>query len=465
MLNIRLFQAALALYGLGTLGYLAFLATQRDGAARLARLATGLGVLAHTGFFLARWAASGYFPITNLFESLNFFSWAIVVSFIVLQIRFTAAVLGAIVMPIAFLLAAFSLTLDAAVAPLAPALQSRWLYVHTTLAFLGDAFFVIAFAGGVLYLVQERQLKSRHTGAFFHRLPSLDLLDRINYRSLTFGFPLLTLGIITGAIWAEMRLGLVLAVGPEGDLVADHLVHLRRPRARPPHGRLARAQGGLALDRRVPRGALHLPRGEPAPRRPALLREQVGGPAMDIIVLGLNHKTAPVHIRERVAFPEKSIHEPLRALRGVRRRARDDDPLDLQPRRDRRGRREPRAGGGGGARVRRRATTRSPRASWRRTSTCTPAPTRCATSSAWPRASTRWSSASRRSSGRSRTPTSTRARPARSAWCSTGCSRRRSRWPSSCAPRPRSPAAPCRSASRRSSWRRRSSARSRGARR
>jgi len=207
MLNIRLFQAALALYGLGTLGYLVFLATQRGGAARLARVATGLGALAHTGFFLARWAASGYFPITNLFESLNFFSWAIVVSFILLQIRLTAAVLGAIVLPIAFSLAAFSLTLDASVVPLVPALQSRWLYVHTTLAFIGDAFFVIAFAGGVLYLIQERQLKSRHTGAFFHRLPSLDLLDRVNYRSLTFGFPLLTLGIITGAIWAENAWG------------------------------------------------------------------------------------------------------------------------------------------------------------------------------------------------------------------------------------------------------------------
>ncbi len=207
MLNVRLFQAALVLYGAGTLGYLGYLVTQRDVASRLARLATGLGVLAHTGFFLARWAHSGYFPITNLFESLNFFSWAVVVSFVVLQVRLTAPVLGAIVVPIAFLLAAFSLTLDASVSPLVPALQSNWLYLHTTLAFVGDAFFVIAFAGGVLYLIQERQLKSRHTGAFFHRLPSLDLLDRVNYRSLTFGFPLLTLGIITGAIWAENAWG------------------------------------------------------------------------------------------------------------------------------------------------------------------------------------------------------------------------------------------------------------------
>ena len=67
--------------------------------------------------------------------------------------------------------------------------------------------FVLAFAGGVLYLVQERQLKRRTAGRFYRLLPSLDMLDRINYRSLTTGFPLLTLGIITGAIWAENAWG------------------------------------------------------------------------------------------------------------------------------------------------------------------------------------------------------------------------------------------------------------------
>ena len=207
MLNERFFQAALAGYCLGTLGYLAFLVTQRAWASRAGWLLTGLGFVAHTAFFLARWQASGYIPITNLFESLNFFAWAILAAFILLQIRLAAAVMGAIVVPIALTLMAFSLTLDRSVVPLPPALQSRWLYVHTTLAFLGDAFFVIAFAGGVLYLVQERQLKKHKVGGLYQRLPSLDLLDRINYRSLTIGFPLLTLGIITGAVWAENAWG------------------------------------------------------------------------------------------------------------------------------------------------------------------------------------------------------------------------------------------------------------------
>ena len=245
-----------------------------------------------------------------------------------------------------------------------PALQSRWLYVHTTLAFLGDAFFVIAFAGGVLYLVQERQLKRRHPGAFYHRLPSLDLLDRVNYRSLTIGFPLLTLGIITGAIWAENAWGSYWQWDPkETWSLITWFIYAALVHARLTVGWRGRKAAWLSIVG-LPRGALHLPRGEPAPRRPALLRmtppdmahlrrsaspfvtaaastgrliprgscalrldhlqgrqgvvaELRADALMDIIVLGLNHKTAPVHIRERVAFPEKSIHEPLRALHAA----------------------------------------------------------------------------------------------------------------------------------------------------
>jgi len=207
MEGMELFRVAVALYGLGTVAYLAHLALNREAAARVGRLLTGLGFLAHTASFLARWAHAGYFPITNLFESLGFFAWAVVLALIVLQVRLAAPVVGAIVVPIAFALSLAALGFESTVAPLQPALQSRWLYLHTTLAFLGDAFFVIAFAGGVLYLVQERQLKRHRVGGLYHRLPSLDLLDRINYRSLTIGFPLLTLGIITGAVWAEYAWG------------------------------------------------------------------------------------------------------------------------------------------------------------------------------------------------------------------------------------------------------------------
>jgi cytochrome c-type biogenesis protein CcsB len=75
------------------------------------------------------------------------------------------------------------------------------------LAFTGNAVFTVAFAAGVMYLLQERMLKSKKFSALYHRLPSLETLDSINYKCLTFGFPLMTMGIISGAIWANSAWG------------------------------------------------------------------------------------------------------------------------------------------------------------------------------------------------------------------------------------------------------------------
>jgi cytochrome c-type biogenesis protein CcsB len=79
--------------------------------------------------------------------------------------------------------------------------------IHTILAFLGYAAFAVACGIGIMYLLQEHYLKSKHLGGLFHRMPSLQVLDEINYKLITLGFPLLTLAIITGALWAESAWG------------------------------------------------------------------------------------------------------------------------------------------------------------------------------------------------------------------------------------------------------------------
>jgi cytochrome c-type biogenesis protein CcsB len=79
--------------------------------------------------------------------------------------------------------------------------------VHTSLAVLGDAAFAFSFIVSVMYLIQESQLKHRHLGAVFHRLPPLDVMDMIGYRALSIGWPLFTLGMVTGSIWAESAWG------------------------------------------------------------------------------------------------------------------------------------------------------------------------------------------------------------------------------------------------------------------
>ena len=207
MMNTGFFHAALILYVMGTAMYLAYLALQKEYVEKAAYLLTVTGFASQTIFLTVRGIEGGHHPISNTFESLNFFAWAIVLSYFILQFRFRVKVLGALVMPIALCLMAFSLTVNKAITPLVPALQSNWLGVHTTLAFLGNAFFVLAFAASLLYLVQERQLKRKPPGPLYHRLPSLDVIDRLHYRSIKIGFPLMTFGVISGAIWAESAWG------------------------------------------------------------------------------------------------------------------------------------------------------------------------------------------------------------------------------------------------------------------
>jgi cytochrome c-type biogenesis protein CcsB len=166
-----------------------------------------IGFLFHTSNIVARYVVSGHIPIANLHEAASFFAWCIVLIFFFLEYRYRLGLLGSFIMPVVFVLMLSSSVLPRKIEPLSPVLQSYWLGIHTVLAFLGDAAFAMAFGIGIMYLIQEHHVKSKHLGGLFDRLPSLQILDEINYRLITLGFPLLTLAIITGAVWAESAWG------------------------------------------------------------------------------------------------------------------------------------------------------------------------------------------------------------------------------------------------------------------
>ncbi len=166
-----------------------------------------LGFVVHTASIIFRFVSAGHIPITNLHEASSFFSWCIVLIFFFLEYRYRLGLLGSFIMPLVFILMLSSSILPREIKPLSPVLQSYWLSIHTLLAFLGNAAFAIAFGIGIMYLIQEHYVKSKHLGGLFQRLPSLQTLDEINYKLITLGFPLLTLAIITGALWAESAWG------------------------------------------------------------------------------------------------------------------------------------------------------------------------------------------------------------------------------------------------------------------
>ncbi|GBE14519.1 cytochrome c biogenesis protein CcsA [bacterium BMS3Abin14] len=208
MMDAVLFGVALFFLFIAFLHYLLFLVYQNPVVPRVARYSLYLTLAAQTGIFIDRFARGGVPLGTNMYESLMFFSWCIIIVYLLITTRYNVPVAGAFVIPISFMLMAAAAFLpDKGITELSPALKSYWLPIHVSFSFMGDALFAMAFGSGIMYLIQERQLKRKRPGAFYYRLPSLEVLDAINYRALTIGFPLLTMGIITGSIWAQYAWG------------------------------------------------------------------------------------------------------------------------------------------------------------------------------------------------------------------------------------------------------------------
>jgi len=202
-----LFELALVFYFAATITSIAELFKEKKIISYLMLSLVGVGFVFHTANIIQRYVVAGHIPITNFHESTSFFSWCIVLIFFILQFRYKVSILCSFVMPIVFVLMLSSSMLPQEIKPLSPVLQSYWLIIHTMVAFLGNAAFALAFGIGTMYLVQEHYVKSKHLGGIFERLPSLQTLDALNYKLITLGFPLLTLAIITGSLWAESAWG------------------------------------------------------------------------------------------------------------------------------------------------------------------------------------------------------------------------------------------------------------------
>jgi cytochrome c-type biogenesis protein CcsB len=197
----------LCFYTLSTILFLVQFITLRK---RLEKAATGIlctGLLLHITAIAVRWVEAGHIPLVHLHESLSFLSLGIVAGFLSAQLKNRLKALGVFVTPIASVLLAAALTQGQQIVPLSPALQSIWLPIHATISILSYAIFTISFLIACMYLIQERQIKTKKLGGIFKRLPSLDGLDAILGRTITLGFAVLTLGIITGSIWAEEAWG------------------------------------------------------------------------------------------------------------------------------------------------------------------------------------------------------------------------------------------------------------------
>nr|YP_010988352.1 cytochrome c biogenesis protein [Rhodochorton tenue]WOK79548.1 cytochrome c biogenesis protein [Rhodochorton tenue] len=186
-----------------------------------------------------RWFVNGYFPLSNLYESLVFLTWCLTFVQIIVEKQVNSQIVGAIGTPIQLFIIAFaslSLPIEMQTAsPLVPALRSNWLMMHVTIMMLSYAFLIIGSLLSIFFLLitqgQSIALKGNSTGYTLHQnsfseqtlhntgenyttlpqsLPRMNLLeslDNLSYRIIGLGFPLLTIGIISGAVWANEAWG------------------------------------------------------------------------------------------------------------------------------------------------------------------------------------------------------------------------------------------------------------------
>ncbi|MFB6362545.1 cytochrome c biogenesis protein CcsA [Paenibacillus elgii] len=116
---------------------------------------TVIGFLCHVTFFFTRWAEGGHIPTSNMYEFMTFLGMMIVLAFIVVYLIYRTPTLGVFAMPVSIIIIAYASVFPREVQPLIPALQSYWLKIHVTTAALGEAFFAVGFAAGLMYLLQN----------------------------------------------------------------------------------------------------------------------------------------------------------------------------------------------------------------------------------------------------------------------------------------------------------------------
>jgi len=206
-LDVSFFNIAFICYFVATLVYVMTFWKKGGAAAVIGKAVLIAGFLIQVAGLVIRSMNAHFMPVTNMYESMNFFAAAIVLFYLILEYRTKNRSFGAFILPIAFLLMVFTSlpTTPKDIKPLIPALQSQWLVWHVIMAFIGEAGFAVAFGASIMYLIRKRVSDDSFIGQSF---PSLTALDTISYRAVQIGFPIFTLGaLIFGAIWAKYAWG------------------------------------------------------------------------------------------------------------------------------------------------------------------------------------------------------------------------------------------------------------------
>lgn len=212
----KLLSMTTFIYFLAMFFYIIYIVSRNNTLGLLGTIATLAGFLVETGGLVLRWVESyqlgiGRPPLTNLYESLVFFSWCTAGIYLAFEYYYKNRFMGAFVLPfvsISMAFASFSPNISQEIQPLVPALQSNWLIYHVITCFFAYGAFAVAAGVSIMYVIKfKKEERKEPLGMILSLFPSTATLDDINYKAIAVGFPMLTLGIITGAAWANYAWG------------------------------------------------------------------------------------------------------------------------------------------------------------------------------------------------------------------------------------------------------------------
>lgn len=191
----------LILYAAATVAYGLHFARRRPSVGRTATTLLVAGALAHTFTIGMLTVQSGHIPVAGATPAISTFVWLLALAYLYTEVTTDERAMGVFILPLIVALQIIP-TVNPGVEDKAAVLQSSWFGVHVSSLLFADASFALACVIGVTYMLLFKEIKAKHLGFFYARLPSLQVLDTMNRRAVVVGWIFLTVGVIVGAIWA-----------------------------------------------------------------------------------------------------------------------------------------------------------------------------------------------------------------------------------------------------------------------
>jgi ABC-type uncharacterized transport system permease subunit len=199
-------RVAAACYSLGLLHAILTLVRRREHLFRVALTAFTFGMVFHFVSIVEEGIINNRCPITNFYETLSMCAFLVSAVFLAVHLRYRLESLSVFIFPLVFVMALVSTLGNPVSAWSSPIVRNAWLTVHIVLVLLGYATLAFTAVASVLYLFQERELKSKKPNKFYYRLPPLGTLDELISKFMAIGFVLITLAVIAGSTWAFVEL-------------------------------------------------------------------------------------------------------------------------------------------------------------------------------------------------------------------------------------------------------------------